>query len=256
MKKQRPKKSKQNSDNLFISTQKESQTQPQLLNIAQQQVQFTIEEQFKCPVYITQIPEWIEKLDKRSDPIIENIRKTWQKKIKDPKNPIKQMPNSLHSELLWQYPEYNELAQLIMQQSMNILSWQGYDLTGKIPILNELWVQEFPKEGGFHDIHEHGNNHISGFYFLKCSEKTSYPVFWDPRPGKKMMDLRMKDQSKINYGSQQVHYKVKPGTLMFFNSYMPHSYVHYKGDEKFRFIHFNMQAVSDLSKSVNINKPQ
>ena len=32
--------------------------------------------------------------------------------------------------------------------------------------MTELWVQEFPEEGGFHDIHEHGNNHISGFEFL------------------------------------------------------------------------------------------
>ena len=117
-------------------------------------------------------------------------------------------------------------------------------------MLTELWVQEFPEEGGFHDIHVHGNNHISGFYFLKANEKTSHPVFHDPRPGKTMTDLMMKDQGKLNYGSSQMHYKVKPGDFMFFNSYMPHSYVHHKGKEKFRFIHFNMQAVIDPTKAV------
>ena len=66
-----------------------------------------------------------------------------------------------------------------------------------------------------HDIHEHGNNHISGFYFLKCNEQTSHPVFWDPRPGKKMTDLMMLDEKKLNYGSQQVHYKVKFGDFIF-----------------------------------------
>jgi len=234
------KKTKQ--ENLFISTQQDAQ-QAQMLMPGQEQLQFRVEDQFKCPIYLADKPEWIDKLNKASDPIIERVRKNWKKKIKDPKDSTKQMPNSLHSELLWQYPEFKEIAHLILQQSWNILHWQGYNLTGKLPMLTELWVQEFPEEGGFHDIHEHGNNHISGFYFLKCNEKTSHPVFWDPRPGKKMTDLMMLDGKKINYGSQQVHFKVKPGDFIFFNSYMPHSYLHHQGKDKFRFIHFNTQIV-------------
>jgi len=244
------KKTKQ--ENLFISTQQDAQ-QAQMLVPGQEQLQFKVEETFKCPIYLAEKPEWVDKLNKESDPIIERLRKKWKKKIKDPKDPTKQMPNSLHSELLWQYPEFKDLANLILQQSWNILHWQGYDLTGKIPMLTELWVQEFPEEGGFHDIHEHGNNHISGFYFLKCNEKTSHPVFWDPRPGKKMTDMMMREPSKINYGSQQIHYKVKPGRFIFFNSYMPHAYVHHKGKEKFRFIHFNMQAITDPGRSTNVS---
>ena len=236
------KKTKQ--ENLFISTQQDAQ-QAQMLMPGQEQLQFRVEDTFKCPIYLADKPEWVDKLNKASDPIIERVRKNWKKKIKDPKDSTKQMPNSLHSELLWQYPEFKEIANLILQQSWNILHWQGYNLTGKLPMLTELWVQEFPEEGGFHDIHEHGNNHISGFYFLKCNEKTSHPVFHDPRPGKKMTDLRMKDEKKMNYGNSQVHYKVKPGTFIFFNSYMPHAYVHYKGKDKFRFIHFNMSVVTD-----------
>ena len=243
------KKKQTDSENLFISTQTEANQQPQMLNISNDKLEFKVEDQFKCPIYIGYKPEWVEPLNKASDPIIEKLRKAWKKKIKDPNDSTENMPNSLHSELLWQYPEFKEITNLILQQSWNILSMQGYDLRGKIPMLTELWVQEFPEEGGFHDIHEHGNNHISGFYFLKCNEKTSHPVFWDPRPGKKMTDLMMKDRWKINYGSQQIHYKVKPGHFIFFNSYMPHSYLHHKGKEKFRFIHFNLQAVIDPNKT-------
>ena len=238
-------------ENLFISTQQNAQ-QAQMLMPEQEQLQHRVEDTFKCPIYISDKPEWVDKLNKASDPIIERLRKNWKKKIKDPKDPTTHMPNSLHSELLWQYPEFKEIANVILQQSWNILHWQGYNLNNRVPLLSELWVQEFPEEGGFHDIHEHGNNHISGFYFLKCNEKTSHPVFWDPRPGKKMTDLLMREPNKINYGSQQIHYKVKPGTFIFFNSYMPHSYVHYKGKDKFRFIHFNMQAVMDPNKSTSI----
>mgnify|MGYP005998709525 CR=1 FL=1 len=232
---------KNNLDNLFVKAQTDAATAPQL--------QFSVEDQFKCPLYRAHKPEWVKELNKASDPIIERVRKSWKKKIRDPKDPTKRMPNSLHSELLWQYPEFKLLTELILQQSWNILYWQGYDLKNRIPMMTELWVQEFPEEGGFHDIHAHGNNHVSGFYFLKCNEKTSHPVFHDPRPGKIMMDIPMREPSKINYGSSQIHYKVKPGDFIFFPSYMPHAYVHHEGKEKFRFIHFNLQAVIDPRKS-------
>ena len=245
------KKNTTKQENLFISTQQDAQ-QAQMLVPSDQQINFNVQNIFSCPIYRGSKPEWVKDLNKASDPIIKRVRQTWDKKIKDKKDPTTKLPNSLHSELLWQYPEFKEIANLILQQSWNILAWQGYNLTGRLPMLTELWVQEFPEEGGFHDIHEHGNNHISGFYFLKCNEKTSHPVFHDPRPGKKMTDLPMKDQSKLNYGSQQVHYNVKPGDFIFFNSYMPHAYVHHQGKEKFRFIHFNMQATMDPNKSTSL----
>ena len=238
-------------ENLFISTQQSTQ-QAQMMSGYNEQVNFKVEETFKCPIYLADKPEWVDKLNKASDPIIERVKKNWKKKIKDPKDPTTRLPNSYHSELLWQYPEFKEIAHLILQQTWNILAWQGYNLVGRKPMITELWVQEFPEEGGFHDIHEHGNNHISGFYFLKCNEKTSHPVFHDPRPGKKMTDFQIKDSTKVNYANSQIHYKVKPGKFIFFNSYMPHAYVHHKGKEKFRFIHFNVQAVIDPGKSAEI----
>ena len=116
------KKTKQ--ENLFISTQQDAQ-QAQMLMPGQEQLQFRVEDTFKCPIYLADKPEWVDKLNKASDPIIERVRKNWKKKIKDPKDSTKQMPNSLHSELLWQYPEFKEIANLILQQSWNILHWQG-----------------------------------------------------------------------------------------------------------------------------------
>jgi hypothetical protein len=91
----------------------------------------------------------------------------------------------------------------------------------------------------------HYDNHISGFYFLKCSEKTSYPIFHDPRHGAMMTKLPQKDMSKINIMSDAVNYKPIPGTLMFFPSYVPHEFVFDDGIEPFRFIHFNLQAIKN-----------
>ena len=129
------------------------------------QLEFKVEDIFRCPIYISHKPEWVKDLNKASDPIIKRVEDNWKKKIKDKNDPTTTMPNSLHSELLWQYPEFKDIANLILQQGWNILHWQGYNLDNRIPMMTELWVQEFPEEGGFHDIHEHGNNHISGFYF-------------------------------------------------------------------------------------------
>ena len=239
---------KKEPENLFISTQQNAVEQPQIVTTSNEQINFNVADSFKCPIYLGKKSEWVKDLNKASDPIIARVRKTWKDKLK--KKEINHLPNSYHSESIWAYPAFKKLASFILQQSWNILHWQGYQLKDRIPMLTELWVQEFPEEGGFHDIHVHGNNHISGFYFLKCNEKTSHPVFHDPRPGKTMTDLMMREPGKLNYGSSQMHYKVKPGDFMFFNSYMPHSYVHHKGKEKFRFIHFNMQAVIDPTKAV------
>ena len=108
----------------------------------------------------------------------------------------------------------------------------------------EFWVQEFSKKGGgHHSTHVHWDNHISGFYFLKCSKKTSFPVFHDPRPGAMMTKLPQKEGNKISPMSDLIHYKPKPGTLMFFPSYVAHEFAVDHGVEPFRFIHFNMQAV-------------
>ena len=120
----------------------------------------------------------------------------------------------------------------------------GFDLTNFKVYIIELWVQEFAKKGaGHHSLHTHWNGHMSGFYFLKCSDKTSLPVFEDPRPGNLMNLLPEKDKTKITYASSQINYKIKPGRIIFFPSYLPHQYVVDMGYDTFRFIHFNCQAI-------------
>jgi len=193
-----------------------------------------IEHIFSNPIIIDHRPEFLPEADKASTPIINNIKKQYKKD----KRPI---PNSYHSNNMWNVPGYKNLTNYVLQKSFDIMTSWGYKTKGMIPMLSELWVQEFPKEGGFHDEHIHSNNHVSGFYFLRCSPKTSHPVFHDPRFTKRMTDLREEDKNKITQASQRIHFNVKPGDFLFFPSYMPHSYVHHKGEEIFRFVHFNMQ---------------
>ena len=53
----------------------------------------------------------------------------------------------------------------------------------------------------------------------------------------------MKDPGKITLGSNQIHYKPKPGTMIVFPGYVPHQFAVDAGLEPFRFIHFNIKAV-------------
>tara|TARA_E500000318_G_C3556038_1_gene211169 strand:- start:1222 stop:1896 length:675 start_codon:yes stop_codon:yes gene_type:complete len=215
------------------------------------QPQLVRDDIFVNPIYRGHDPQFLY-LDKECDNIINNIKK--QNQIKLQNGDIKTLPNSYHSENLWQHAKFQTFIQFVMKQMWEILSSQGYDLNGRVPLLQECWVQEFPEEGGFHDIHIHSNNHMSGFYFLKCTPETSRPSFHDPRPGKTMTDLKPVEKNKVNVCNSQVHYPVKPGQFIFFNSWMPHAYSHHKGKEKFRFIHFNMAAALQPSSVHNADK--
>jgi hypothetical protein len=82
--------------------------------------------------------------------------------------------------------------------------------------------------------------------FLRCSEKTSMPVFHDPRYAKVMADLPRKNDTEVSMASPMIHYKPKPGTMIFIPAYLEHQYTVDPGVEDFRFVHFNLQAVRKM----------
>ena len=209
--------------------------------------QLAREDLFKCPIWFAKEPSFVDSLNKASDSYIENAKKNLKKDI-DKRNKKfgdkGDMGNVFHSTSLIGDPAFKELQDYIGATSHNLLLEMGYDLKDYAIFTTEMWVQEFAKKGGgHHTLHTHWNGHISGFYFLKASEKTSLPLFEDPRPGNLMNSLPEKNKSQISYASTQVNYKVEPGSMLFFPSYMPHQYVVDMGYDPFRFIHWNCQAI-------------
>jgi uncharacterized protein (TIGR02466 family) len=192
---------------------------------------------FNTPVYFSENKEWVEKLNKISDSYILEVKE--KNKILNSKD----FGMVHHSDSLTQDVNFKEFLNYINSNAFDILNNQGFDLTNYSLFTTELWVQEFPSlGGGNHSPHNHWNGHISGFYFLKCSNKTSYPLFHDPRSGRMMNLLPEKDASKITLASSLIHFKPEPGTFIFFNSYLQHEFAVDHGIEPFRFIHFNIQA--------------
>jgi uncharacterized protein (TIGR02466 family) len=207
---------------------------------------------FITPIYSTVIPEWINPLTKATDKFIKeaknNQKEFIKKRNKEYKKNIGDLGLSSHSISLVNLPEFKELQDYVSKSSYTILDHMGYDLTNYEIHWTELWVQEFAKNGGgHHEGHIHYDSHISGFYFLKCSDKTSYPVFHDPRIGKTVTQLPLKNESEIVFGSQFINYKPQPGTLILFPAFLEHQFVMDFGIEPFRFIHFNLQAVRKMT---------
>ena len=210
---------------------------------------------FSTPVYTIEKPEWVSSAIKATDKYIKESQKRLQPEIKERKKilgnkdylKVKDHGVSYHSTPLNGDPNLKELEEYVGATAWNLLDEWGYDMSLYTIFYTEFWVQEFAKQGGgHHSTHVHWDNHISGFYFLKCNDKTSYPIFHDPRSGAMMTKLPHKDKSKLSNMSDMIHFKPKPGTLIFFPGYVPHEFTVDMGVEPFRFIHFNLQAVRNI----------
>ena len=209
--------------------------------------QLAREDIFKCPIWFAKEPGFVDDLNKASDSYIEESKKLLKPTI-DKRNKkfgnIGDMGHVFHSTSLIGDPKFKTLTDYIGATSQNLLLEMGYDLKDYAVFTTEMWVQEFAKKGGgHHTLHTHWNGHISGFYFLKASEKTSLPLFEDPRPGSLMNGLPELNKDKVSYASTAINYNVEPGSMLFFPSYMPHQYVVDMGYDPFRFIHWNCQAI-------------
>jgi len=205
-------------------------------------------EYFKTPIWGEQKLEFLKSLNKASNKYIKqskNREKEYIKKFGD-------FGTSYHSTTLLKDNNFLDFKKYVGQKSWDFLDSQGFDMSQYQLFFSELWVQEFAKNGGgHHSAHIHWNQHVSGFYFLKCSDKTSYPIFHEPRTGARATKLKMKPIDNIFTGTELVHFKPNPGTLLIFPGYLEHEFSIDLGIDPFRFIHFNIQAIpKEMAKDV------
>jgi uncharacterized protein (TIGR02466 family) len=210
-----------------------------------------ISEYFKTPIWSEQKPEFVKSLTKASNKYIKAA-----KNFPEVKKHIKEFGDfgrSYHSTPLTVDNDFRDFRDYIGQKSWEYLDHQGYDMQQYVTMFSEMWVQEFSKNGGgHHAAHVHWNQHVSGFYFLKANNKTSFPVFHEPRTGARATKLKMKTNIKeILNGNELIHFKPQPGTLIIFPGYLEHEFSIDFGIEPFRFIHWNIQAVpKEMAKDV------
>tara|TARA_R100001530_G_scaffold135319_1_gene112240 strand:+ start:3098 stop:3766 length:669 start_codon:yes stop_codon:yes gene_type:complete len=210
-------------------------------------ITYTPLDYFKSPVWIINMPDFLPHLNKVSNPYIKKaftlLKDPIKKRNKDMKRKLGDFGLPAHSPTMLGDPQVKEFAHFCGQQSYSFLEWSGFDLSTQDLHFTELWVQEFSKKGGgHHSNHTHYNQHVSGFYFLKCSPRTSYPIFNDPRPGAVMTKLPEKDDKQLTRANDSVHHRPTPGTMIIFPGYLSHEFAVDLGIDPFRFIHWNMQC--------------
>lgn len=201
-----------------------------------------IQYHFSSPIWLYQKPDFIKSCIKHTDKYIAQARKINSKLIKQTND----FGLSHHSTGLLADHSFQDLKYYIGTTAWRFLDAQGYDLKVYKLFMSELWVQEFSLNGGGHQQeHVHPNDHVSGFYFLKCGPDTSYPIFNDPRNGASTTKLKRKEETVLGLGSEQITFRPIPGTIMLFNSFLPHQFAVDPGKKPFRFIHFNVRAVNE-----------
>ena len=211
---------------------------------------------FDTLIYQAEIPEYLSNKDfmdvcnEHTDKAIKNTQQKIEERQKKYSAKIKDHGLSYHSESkLYEDDRFYNFELLIRNTARNILIDQGFDLSNHTLDYTEMWIQKFAYDGGGHqDTHVHWDNHISGFYFIECSDRTSKPIFHDPRSGRMMLNLPIKNHSKLCPAMERQIIKVKPGSLLLFNSWLPHQFSVDDGLDPFRFIHFNIQARSNSER--------
>ena len=197
------------------------------------------EQFFATPFFATEKPEWVDDLNERCKPYMDDAHNRHQDVVEENKTDFGMV---FHSSNMNQDPHLKNFNDWVLKTGINLLETWGVDMTNLDLGLQSIWIQEFAKDGGgHHRIHIHENCHISGFFFLE-NDNSSYPLFHDPRPGAAMTALPEKNESNISYYSKCVNYQPKPGSIYMFPSYLPHEYVMSKGGN-FKFIHWNLTAL-------------
>jgi uncharacterized protein (TIGR02466 family) len=137
-------------------------------------------------------------------------------------------------------PRAAEFTNFVGSTAWNILSGQGYNMQNKTTTFLEMWTQEHHKHSSM-DQHTHGfGSQIVGFYFLEAPENCSSVVFHDPRAGKVQISLDEQDPKTATAASSMIHFKPKPGMLMFANAWLAHSFTRHAADTPIKFVHFNL----------------
>lgn len=136
--------------------------------------------------------------------------------------------------------ELKFLVDYLVLASDTILRQQGYDMDKYELYVSGLWGQDVKCTGGT-NVHVHKNTQICGWLFLETPEGGSYPIYYDPRMNKQMIELDYVQGGELVNASSYVHFNnVKPGTILMANSWMQHQLTQNNSQAQTKSIHFTV----------------
>jgi len=180
-------------------------------------------EYFPCKVYREEHPDWVGYT-------LQVIQKYYDAAQNG--TPVAQTVHMAND------PDLKFLVDYLVLASDTILREQGYDMDKYELYVSGLWGQEVKCNGGT-NVHVHKHSQICGWLFLETPEGGSYPVYYDPRMNKPMVELDFVQGEELTNASPQVHFaNVKPGTVLMANSWMQHQLTANSVDAQTKSIHF------------------
>ena len=193
--------------------------------------QLDVQFYFPCPIYLIERTDFLEAVNTVSE---EHLK---QARVNTDLNEIYPLVMTGN---FYDDPRIAEFTNFVGSTAWNILSGQGYNMQNKTTAFLEMWTQEHHKHSAM-DQHVHGfGSQIVGFYFLETPENCSNVVFHDPRAGKVQISLDEQDLKAATAASSMIHFKPKPGMLMFANAWLAHSFTRHAADTPIKFVHFNL----------------
>jgi len=185
---------------------------------------------FPTFVYSVLKPELLDVVRNVCD---ENIDKLKDKPL-DEIYPLYQTGNLFEDERM------KDFSQTVGQLAWDILKEQGYAMDGLTTYFTEMWCQQHYKHSAM-EQHVHGwGSQVVGFYFTKTPKDCSRVLFYDPRPGKVMINLPEAEMNNATAASNIINFVPEEGMLMFTNAWLPHSFTRHAAEDPIQFIHFNL----------------
>jgi len=184
---------------------------------------------FSSPVYSVAKPEFLKAASVTSREYL-NAKKKTQK--------LNEIYPNTDSDTFSNDIRVANIVEYILNTSWDILDGQGYDMSMYKTVIYDFWAQEHQKYSG-HDRHMHGSI-ISGFYFIDCPTDSCKLVIHEPRQANEYISLPEKNPNDVTYASKSINFTLDPGTIIFTNSWLPHSFSRNASNKPFRMIHFNI----------------
>ena len=178
---------------------------------------------FPSIVYRDERPEWVDYtkqvVQKHYDVV--------------PQNGVLLQTNQMASD-----PDLKFLVDYLLESSIDILRSQGYDVDKYEFSVSALWGQDV-KCNGSTNVHVHKNSQICGWFFLETPEGGSFPVYYDPRIQKQMIELDFVQGPELTNASSSIHFNnLKPGTVLMANSWLQHQLTQNISQAETKSVHF------------------
>lgn len=142
------------------------------------------------------------------------------------------------SAFLGHEPTLRELSDYLLVSAVEILRGQGYATDRYDFHVSGLWAQEVGGGAGT-NVHIHRNSQIAGWFFLETPENGAFPVYHDTRMNKAIVELDRAPSDEIENATSEIQFNnLKPGSVLFANSWMQHQLIGGNSQQPTRCVHF------------------